>query len=236
MFRYNLKANYQPNGGRYLQILSSKDLCKQTIIVSAGTHDGVPRAQRAHTFPARFPNIFVDYPLGQIRVGDKLWTNWNKAPLKLWQTQLNYAVFCTSSACEVSSAHLNYTKHPMIRSVYHFHGYYHRRRILKKLQVPLLHETGFNTADNPYTESEFFKVCEDYRVPNDPMRYRDEKFYWTYQHGIGWPDDYIGPDSITRWILEKLLGFTDVGLLRISESVRAYAYLILSSQASARSG
>ena len=30
-------------------------------------------------------------------------------------------------------------------------------------------------------------------------------------------------------------GFTDVGLLRISESVRAYAYLILSSQASARS-
>ena len=32
-----------------------------------------------------------------------------------------------------------------------------------------------------------------------------------------------------------LSGFTDVGLLRISESVRAYAYLILSSQASARS-
>ena len=30
-------------------------------------------------------------------------------------------------------------------------------------------------------------------------------------------------------------GFTDVGLYRISESVRAYAYLILSSQASARS-
>ena len=30
------------------------------------------------------------------------------------------------------------------------------------------------------------------------------------------------------------MGFTDVGLLKISESVRAYAYLILSSQASAR--
>ena len=68
------------------------------------------------------------------------------------------------------------------------------------------------------------------------MRYRDEKFYWTYQRGIGWPDDYIGPDSMTQWILEKSVGFTDVGLLRISESVRAYAYLILSSQASARSG
>ena len=32
------------------------------------------------------------------------------------------------------------------------------------------------------------------------------------------------------------MGFTDIGLLRILESVRAYAYLILSSQASARSG
>ena len=32
------------------------------------------------------------------------------------------------------------------------------------------------------------------------------------------------------------MGFTDVGLLKISVSVRAHAYLILSSQASARSG
>ena len=124
----------------------------------------------------------------------------------------------------------------MIRLVYHFHVYYHVRRVLKRLQVPLPHETGFNAADNPYTESEFFKICEDYGVPNDPMRYRNETFYWTYQHGVGWPDDYIGADSMTWWILEKSVGFTDVGLLRISESVRACAYLFLSSQASARSG
>ena len=102
--------------------------------------------------------------------------------------------------------------------------------------MPLPHQTGFNAADNPYTESEFLKICEDYGVPDDPMRYRDEKFYWTYQCGVGWPDDYIGPDSMSWWILEKSEGFTDIGLLRISESVRAYAYLILSSQASARSG
>ena len=97
------------------------------------------------------------------------------------------------------------------------------------------HETSFIAADNPYTESEFLKICEDYGVPNDPMRYKGQKFYWTYQHVVHWPDEYIGPDSMTRWIIEKSVGFTDVGLLRISESVRAYAYLILSSQASARS-
>ena len=126
MFRYNPKANYQPNRGRYLQILSGKDLYKQTIVMSAGSHD---------TFPVRFLNIFVDYPLGQMCVGDKLWTNWDKAPMRLWQTQLNFAVWCTSSACGVSSAHLNYTKHPMIRSVYRFHVYYHVRRILKNYRL-----------------------------------------------------------------------------------------------------
>ena len=67
------------------------------------------------------------------------------------------------------------------------------------------------------------------------MRYRDKKFYWTCQHSVHWPNDYIGPDSMTQWIIEKSMGFTDVGLLKILESVRAYAYLILSSQASARS-
>ena len=109
------------------------------------------------------------------------------------------------------------------------------RQVLKRLQTPLPHETGFNMADNLYTESEFFKICEDYGVPNNPMRYRDEKFYWTYQRGVHWPDYYIGLDSMTQWIIEKSVGFTDVGLLKISESVRAYAYLILSSLASARS-
>ena len=103
----------------------------------------------------RFLNIFVDYHLGQMRVGDKLRTNWNKAHMCLWQTQLNFAVWCTSSACGVSSAHLNYKAHPMIRSVYRFHVYYHVRRVLKRLQVPLPHNTGFNVADNTYTESIF---------------------------------------------------------------------------------
>ena len=220
MFGYNPAANYQPNGGRYLQILSGKDLYVQTIVVSD-----------RDTFPARFPNIFVDYPLGQMCVGDKLWTKWNKAPMRLWQTQLNFALWCASSACGVSSVHLNYKKHPMIRSVYRFHV----RRVLKRLQTPLPHKTGFNAADNRYTESEFLKICEDYRVPNDPMKYWDEKFYWSYQRGVHWPDDYIGPDSMTRWIVEGSVGFTDVGLYKISESVRAYAYLSLSSQASARS-
>ena len=123
----------------------------------------------------------------------------------------------------------------MIGAVYCFQVYYHVRRVLKKLQVPLPHESSFNASDNPYMSSEFLKICEDYGVPNDPMKYWDKKFYWTYQCGVHWPDDYIGPDSVTQWIIEKSVGFTDVGLFRLSKSDRAYAYLILSSQTSARS-
>ena len=59
----------------------------------------------------------------------------------------------------------------------------------------------------------FLKFCEDYEVLHDPMKYRDENFSWTYQRGIKWPDDYIGPESMTGWIIEKSQGFTDIGLL-----------------------
>ena len=35
------------------------------------------------------------------------------------------------------------------------------------------------------------------------MKYQDENFYWTYQHGVRWPNDYIGPDSMTHWMLDN---------------------------------
>ena len=65
------------------------------------------------------------------------------------------------------------------------------------------------------------------------MKYRGEKFFGTHQHR-SW-SDYINQDSVTHLIIKKSQGFTDVGLLRISESIRAYAYLVLSSKASVRS-
>ena len=134
--------------------------------------------------------------LGSMHLGDKLWTNWNKAPIRLWQSQLNL-YFAHQALVGVSSEYLNYTKDPMVKAVYRFHVYYHVKRILKRLQVPLPRETSFNTSNNPFTSSEFVKICEDYGVSNDPMKYRDEKFCWTYQHAVGWPNDYISPDSMT---------------------------------------
>ena len=46
---------------------------------------------------------------------------------------------------------------------------------------------------------------------------------------------YININSFSRWIIKKLDGITKPGIEKLSESVRAYAYLILTSQTSTRS-
>ena len=67
-------------------------------------------------------------------------------------------VFRASSACGVSVEHLN-TKEPMIRSVYRFHVYYHIRRILKILEIPLPYENFFNQYNNLYNHEKFVGIC-----------------------------------------------------------------------------
>ena len=45
---------------------------------------------------------------------------------------------------------------------------------------------------------------------------------------------YINGNSFSRWIIEKSDGLTTLGLQKLSETVRDYAYLILMSQTSMR--
>ena len=45
---------------------------------------------------------------------------------------------------------------------------------------------------------------------------------------------YINENSFSRWIIEKSEGLTTLGLQNLSETVRDYAYLILTSQTSTR--
>ena len=43
------------------------------------------------------------------------------------------------------------------------------------------------------------------------------------------------PENLTRWIISQSKGFTRKGIKKISRSARAYIYLVLTSQAQARS-
>ena len=231
IYKYNSDASYKPNGGRYLQLITAKDLYIQNITVSE--HDG----GHSDSFQVKFPNVFTNYPLGAVRVEDQKFKDWDHYKFTIWQSQLNFVVFCASSACGVSVEHLN-AKEPMIRSIYRFHVYYHIRRILKILEIPLPYENSFNQYNNPYNHEKFIGICSEYGVSNDLTKFRNQKYFSTWQSRAwetGKPGmSYINENSFSRWIIEKSDGLTTLGIQKLSESVRDYAYLILTSQTSTR--
>ena len=172
-----------------------------------------------------------------MRVEDRRFINWDHYKFTLWQTQLNFTVFCATSACGVPVEHMN-AKKPMIRSVYRFHVYYHIRRILKILEIPLPHENSLNQYNNPYNHERFLEICGEYGVNTNPKKWRNQRYFSTWQSGAwetGKPGmSYINENSFSRWIVEKLDDLTTIGLQKLSETVRDYAYLILTSQTSTR--
>ena len=231
IYKYNSDASYKPNGGTYLQLITAKDLYIQNVTVAE--HDG----GHSDSFQVKFPNVFTNYPLGAVRVEDQKFKDWDHYKFTIWQSQLNFAVFCASSACGVSVEHLN-AKEPMIRSIYRFHVYYHIRRILKILEIPLPYENSFNQYSNPYNHEKFIGICSEYGVSNDLTKWRNKKYFSTWQSRAwetGKPGmSYINGNSFSRWIIEKSEGLTTLGIQKLSESVRDYAYLILTSQTSTR--
>ena len=184
-----------------------------------------------------FQTFFTNYTLGAVRVEDQKFKDWDHYKFTTWQSQLNFAIFCASSACGVSVEHLN-VKEPMIRSIYRFHVYYHIRRILKILEIPLPYENSFNQYNNPYNHEKFIGICSEYGVSNDLTKWRNQKYFSTWQSRAwetGKPGmSYINENSFSRWIIEKSDGLTTLGLQKLSESVRDYVYLILTSQTSTR--
>ena len=70
------------------------------------------------------------------------------------------------------------------------------------------------------------------------MKWRNQGYFTTWQskaRETGRADaSYINDDSFSRWIIEKSDGLTKVRLEKLSETVRDYAYLILTSQTSTR--
>ena len=231
IYKYNPDASYKPNGGTYLQLITAKDLYIQNVTVAE--NDG----GHSDSFQVKFPNVFTNYPLGAVRVEDQKFKDWDHYKFTIWQSQLNFAVFCASSACGVSVEHLN-AKEPMIRSIYRFHVYYHIRRILKILEIPLPYENSFNQYSNPYNHEKFVGICSEYGVSNDLTKWRNQKYFSTWQ-SRAWETNkpgmsYINENSWSRWIIEKSEGLTTLGIQKLSESVRDYAYLILTSQTSTR--
>ena len=84
----------------------------------------------------------------------------------------------------------------------------------------------------------FIKVYGEYRVSNDLTKWGNQKYFTTWQSRAwetGKPGmSYVNENSFPRWIIEKSDGLTTLGLEKLSETVRDYTYLILTSQTSMR--
>ena len=148
----------------------------------------------------------------------------------MYQCQLNFAMFCATSALGISWQNLN---HPnlLVRSVYRFHVYFHERLKLHELGISLPHEDDFSKDKNVYIKSAYYSICDDYGVDADETwMYRD----WFYTTEVK-ATERSPPDNLTRWIITRFKALTIKGTEQISRSVRAYVYLVLTSQAQARS-
>ena len=56
--------------------------------------------------------------IGAVRVEDQRFIDWDHYRFTLWQTQLNFVVFCANSACGVSVEHMKNQTSKKNREVY----------------------------------------------------------------------------------------------------------------------
>ena len=150
----------------------------------------------------------------------------------MYRCQLNFSLLAVRSASGISWQHLNHPNLP-VRSVYRFHVHFHIRLKLHGLGIPLPREDGFSKVKNAYIESAYYSLCDYYFV--DPIKtwmYGD--WFYTTDYAIFGHEvkatERSPPDNLTRWIITQSKGFTKKSIKKISRPVRAYVYLVLTSQ------
>jgi len=121
-------------------------------------------------FEAQNINVFTNYMLTFYNA--ELVNKWlNKCDMTFYQNQLNFAVWCSTSGCGVSTEHLN-SKENLIASVYRFHVYYQTRKILEELSCPVPGDPIFNATDNHINMLKFQKLCNEFNVQSLDFRFK----------------------------------------------------------------
>ena len=114
------------------------------------------------SFHVRFPNVWDKYKLPKV-TEKEVYDNWLSNQMQFWQNQLNFAVWCATTGCGVSKAHLRH-KDPMTRSVFRFHTYYQIRRILSEMSCPLPTEDSWNPLNNDINMNAYKRICNEFGV------------------------------------------------------------------------
>ena len=155
----------------------------------------------------------------------------------MYRCQLSFSIFAATSALGISWQHLN---HPnlLVRAVYRCHVYFHLRLMLHELGIHLPYEGGCSKVKNNFEDSVYYSICNDYGTDADEvfLMYGDwfyTKDYAVFGHEIKATERSL-PDDHTRLIVTQSRGFTNKYIEKISRSVRAYVYLVVTSKVQAR--
>ena len=112
--------------------------------------------------------------------------------------------------------------------------YFHVQLILHDLGIPLPHEGGFSKVKNAYIKSAYYSTCDDYGNDPDETWVHGDWFYMTgygiFGHEVK-AKERSPPDNPMRWIITQSKDFKRKGFQKRSKPVRAYIYLVLTSQA-----
>ena len=184
-------------------------------------------------------DIFSDY---SVRVGDKIYLSY-KTVLRLDHTgakslkdyfmyhgsQINFALFASTTSLGVSYLHTTKGDN-LIKSIYRFHIYFQMRRILHNLDCAIPTDPQFSKYNNSYNENSYYKICNDYGVNTSDIFIRGDWYYSNQGNFIGDMKEITHSvnNNYCKYMLNKSLGLNN--LTKISESIRAYTYLMITSQ------
>ena len=236
-YTYNPKAHYAPFG-KHQEVITGEDLTQLEIVVRDDN-------KNSENFSIKVPDSIFDLGVYKyLKDGDPFVTsegyhsvrsayNFQHEPMKLWEVQLNFATHCATSGLGVSTEHLN-AKQPLVKALYRFHAYYHVRRILKRMLTPLPGEEGFDKYNNAFSLEQVRRIGDEYGCSTKSLGIYENQYYFD-RTGVGSHVSYEH-NNWSRWITNSSHGFTKAGVEKISESIRAYSYLVLTSQAAARHG
>ena len=147
-------------------------------------------------------------------------------------SQLNFAMYCVSTAYGISSEHL-LAEDDMIRNIYCFHVVFQTRKILNTLGLRSPYVKAFNLFKSKYDLEKYRKLCHDFDVnPLTDCRYKYDERRFIQGGKTG---HYVIANSVMGWIQDQSRGLTQIDVQKLSKSGRTYVFLTLISQLSAQS-
>ena len=158
------------------------------------------------SFKTKFIDIFEKYVLPYI-VGDAIVSNWNSTPMKFYQNQLNFAIWCATTGCGISVRDHLLSSNKMIQSFYLFHVYFQTRKILNQLRCALPTEPSWNALDNSIDMTAFERFCNEFGV----SQHSDFRHKVSANNGIGIVYNYathLGYRPVNSPYNSKTMSFT----------------------------